>query len=494
MKLVYNPTVSTLYNCSSEYVSRLTGFFSHDLDRDYLKSFEKLRSLPFTPAYSFKAELQSDDTYKVQIYSGFVKTILLDIYSGNAGISIKDFSIVSTRHKYEPSDLVISDKLYKHQKRIVESVLHNKRGIVKSPTGSGKSFVIAELVRLFTADNLSVLITVPTIDLLHQLTENIKDYLILNGESPIKIGKVGDGNYDFENVTVGIPQSLSNTDKTAKYLRTIDVLIADEVHTCSTPTYGSVVEHLLHRAVSIGLSATPGNNIFLNAFFGSSIINVEESEMIEGDVIMEPIIKFYKAPKGFLPNGLSKNAASISTLTDAHRYKTLAQVYNWLIVKNDKRNNLILSKAIERIDLNIGPVIIIVTKIKGEHSHGEMLRQAFLDRGYDLPIMSGYISKKKRGKLLDDLRVNNIVGCIAGPKVLTNGISIPSLSTIILAGAGKSDTEFIQRVGRILRKKEGKERPVVVDFLDTQYWFNKQANSRLDTARNIYGESNVTII
>ena len=116
MKLVYSPTVSTLYNCSSEYVSRLTGFFSHDLDRDYLKSFEKIKGLPFTPAYSFKAELQPDDTYNVRIYSGFVKTILLDIYSGKAGISTKDFSIVSTRDKYEPSNLSISEKLYIHQR------------------------------------------------------------------------------------------------------------------------------------------------------------------------------------------------------------------------------------------------------------------------------------------------------------------------------------------------------------------------------------------
>ena len=95
MKLVYNPSVSTLWECPSEYVSRLTGFFSHEFDRDYLTAFEKLDELPFTPAYMFRADEDNKGTYTVKIYSGFVKTILQDIYSGRAGINKKDFSIVS---------------------------------------------------------------------------------------------------------------------------------------------------------------------------------------------------------------------------------------------------------------------------------------------------------------------------------------------------------------------------------------------------------------
>ena len=494
MKLVYNPSVSTLWECPSEYVSRLTGFFNHEFDRDYLTPFEKLNDIPFTPAYMFRADEDNKGTYTVKIYSGFVKTILQDIYSGRAGINKKDFCVVSTRHKYKPSSLKISEKLYSHQRRIVESVLSNKRGIVKSPTGSGKSFVIAELVRLFTADRQTVLITVPTIDLLHQLTDNIHEYINLNGLSPIEIGKVGDGNYNFANVTVGIPQSLSNIEKTAGYLRTVDVLIADEVHTCANATYAIVSNYAHHTGVRIGLSATPSNNMFLTGFFGSRIIDIHESEMIGNNIIMEPHIRFLQAPKGFVPKGLADNANRISVLPAGHRYKTISQVYNRLIVNNNKRNELIVKTAVDRINLDIGPTILIVNKIKGEDSHGEILKVLLADKGYDLPIISGYISKKKREVILDNLRTNSIVGCIAGPKVLTAGISIPALSTIILCGAGKSDTEFIQRVGRLLRKKEGKERPVVIDFMDTQYWYSNQSYSRLETARNIYGETNVTII
>ena len=46
----------------------------------------------------------------------------------------------------------------------------------------------------------------------------------------------------------------------------------------------------------------------------------------------------------------------------------------------------------------------------------------------------------------------------------------------IILYKSKSDTEFIQRVGRVLRKKEGKTSPAVIDFIDQQYWFKNQSN------------------
>ena len=94
---------------------------------------------------------------------------------------------------------------------------------------------------------------------------------------------------------------------------------------------------------------------------------------------------------------------------------------------------------------------------------------------------------------IDELKENKIPGAIAGPRVLSAGISIHSLSTIVLAGAGRSDSEFIQRVGRLLRKKEGKERPLVIDFQDPQYWFASQSRSRIETAESIYGSGNIIL-
>jgi superfamily II DNA or RNA helicase len=145
------------------------------------------------------------------------------------------------------------------------------------------------------------------------------------------------------------------------------------------------------------------------------------------------------------------------------------------------------------MNLDCGPILIIVNKVKGKDNHAEILTNLLKARGVNLPTISGYISKKKKEELINDLKECKIPGAIAGPKVLSAGISIHSLSTIILAGAGRSDSEFIQRVGRLLRKKEGKKRPLVIDFQDPQFWFASQTRSRIETAESIYGSDNIIL-
>lgn len=498
MKINYSPTYSILENCPKEYVLYLAKELSHNISEDYLKLFSGIvNSFAGTKQYLFKASKNTEGNFDIKLYSGFLSNILKDIYSNNTIIDKKDLEIISSINKYICSNNIISEILREHQKQIILSCLKHKRGIIKAPTGSGKSYCIAELIRLFNNDNLRILITVPTINLLSQMTKDINDYYKLNNLKELEIGKVGDGNYNFKNITIGIPNSLCKLDKTKEYLNTINVLISDEVHLSANPTYASIVEECNNRVVSLGMSATPevadGTGIFLEGFFGPTICSITESQMIQKEIILEPKFCFYTSPMGFLPNPLVKNASNISNLSDAHRYKLMPQVYNCLIINNEGRNNIIINKAQEQINKNNGPIIIIVNKVNGEGNHADVLNKLLIQHGINLPIISGYISKKKRENILEDLKNNNIPGVIAGPKVLTAGISIPSLSCIIMAGAGKSDNDFIQRVGRLLRKKEGKERPLVIDFIDQQYWFKNQSRSRLQVASTIYGENNIEI-
>lgn len=499
MEIIYFPTYSILKNCSKEYVLHLSKELAHDISEDYLKLFSRVvSSFKGTKQYLFKASKNKEGTFDVELYSGFLSNILKDIYSGTTVINKNDLFITSTVNKYTCTNYNTSIILREHQKQIVETCLKHKRGIIKSPTSSGKSFCIAELVRVFNIDNLKILITVPTINLLDQMAKDINEYFKLNNLEEVEIGRVGDGTYKLNNITIGIPNSLCKVEKTKEYLNSVDVLICDEVHMVANPTYSLIIEHCTNRKISLGLSATievaDGTGIFLEGFFGPTICSITEFQMIDKNIILEPKFCFYTAPKAFLPNTLAYNANNISNLSDAHRYKTLPQVYNYLIINNEGRNNIIINKAIEQINKNNGPIIIIVNKVNGPGNHADVLQSLLLRHNIDLPIISGYISKKKREIILEDLKTSKIPGVISGPKVLTAGINIPSLSCIILAGAGKAENDFIQRVGRLLRKREGKERPLVIDFIDQQYWFKNQSRSRIQTASSIYGDHNIEII
>ena len=488
--LIYQPNYSYITNYSSEFLEHLSLQLKHWLTTEELELLQHINSsIKLGNEYIFtNATIHNRDT--LIIYSGYLKQILANFPRNRFKLNI-----TSRVTKYVCSNSISSNILYDHQKQIVSACLQNNRGIVKSPTGSGKSFSIAELVRKYTQDKLKVLITVPTIELMHQLTEDIKKYYHLNNLAAPAIGKVGAGLKDFKDITVGIPNSLSK-DVCIDYLATVDAHLCDEVHTACTGTYSLIVDRMLNRKVALGFSATPwvNNNkdILLTGFFGDSIIEISEAQMIDSKIIMEPEFKFYPAPKAFVPNALHKHAVNIKNLSAFHRYKTLHQVYEYVISNNSDRNQLIAKLTKERIELNIGPVILIVNKIKGDECHGIVLQNLLLTYGCTLPIISGYIGKKKKEDLINQLKDNKISGCIAGPKVLSTGINIPCLSTVILAGAGKSNTEFIQRVGRILRQSEGKIKPLVIDFNDPQYWFNRQSFTRLTTAKEVYGKNSVT--
>jgi len=51
-------------------------------------------------------------------------------------------------------------------------------------------------------------------------------------------------------------------------------------------------------------------------------------------------------------------------------------------------------------------------------------------------------------------------------RIFDQGIDIPDLDALVLAGSGKSSARALQRIGRVIRKGKDKKDAIVVDFLD----------------------------
>ena len=62
------------------------------------------------------------------------------------------------------------------------------------------------------------------------------------------------------------------------------------------------------------------------------------------------------------------------------------------------------------------------------------------------------------------------------------GLDLPALRTLILAGGGKSSTRALQRVGRITRPWPNKKYGIVIDVWDHIRYFEDHASRR----RKIY--------
>jgi superfamily II DNA or RNA helicase len=72
--------------------------------------------------------------------------------------------------------------------------------------------------------------------------------------------------------------------------------------------------------------------------------------------------------------------------------------------------------------------------------------------------------------------------------LLGEGVDIPSMTTIIMAGGLKTPVGVVQKVGRALRKSPGKEEAIIVDFRDKGPWLSQHFQERMDVYRETYGE------
>lgn len=115
-----------------------------------------------------------------------------------------------------------------------------------------------------------------------------------------------------------------------------------------------------------------------------------------------------------------------------------------------------------------GPVLILVERLE----HGQALSAEL-----GVPFLSGEASGQERVKKWDDIRQGRL-DCIVASVIADEGLDLPNIETLILAGAGKAAHRQIQRIGRGLRKVPGKDSLTVFDFADRGHYLGRQYRAR----------------
>ena len=72
-----------------------------------------------------------------------------------------------------------------------------------------------------------------------------------------------------------------------------------------------------------------------------------------------------------------------------------------------------------------------------------------------VPAMTGETSARERELILDGLRAGSL-GAVVSARVLNEGIDLPDADIAVLVAGKLGGRELVQRVGRVLRPKEGK--------------------------------------
>jgi len=82
--------------------------------------------------------------------------------------------------------------------------------------------------------------------------------------------------------------------------------------------------------------------------------------------------------------------------------------------------------------------------------------------------------------------IDNTLNGLVAIKVLDQGVNIPAIQTAIILASTRSKRQYIQRLGRVLRKSPNKELSHIYDFIVLP---SKQSSSELsDSLINLIDE------
>lgn len=165
--------------------------------------------------------------------------------------------------------------------------------------------------------------------------------------------------------------------------------------------------------------------------------------------------------------------------------KDYQQVYENGIVRNEYRNKLIAK--ITEMCYNEGKgILIIINRIE----HGETLSRLMDILSIPHMFLHGEIEDAEREAKLRSMREGELKVMIA-TSIMDEGVDISGIDVLIQGAGGKSLRQTVQRVGRAIRKKKGKENKAqVFDFYDrTHDYLFKHSKARI----KIYEEENFDI-
>lgn len=340
---------------------------------------------------------------------------------------------------------------YDYQENAVQSVLQAKNGILVAPCGSGKTQMGLEIIARVGGKALWL---THTQDLLVQSMERAKACFDLpaNEYGTITAGKVDIGN----TITFATVQTMANIDL-ASCKREWDVVVVDEVQHCvGTPTklqmFYKVVSALSCR-YKIGLTATPHRADGLTKCMFAVVGDIAHTVPLQAVEDKTCPVEVHFVNTGYTPD-TSVVLASDGTI-----------LYSSLI--SDLSANIDRNKVIVGTVKNLHqPTLVLCDRVEHLHKLAEMLRSA----GCVCAVIDGRQQSKKakeqRKQTLADLNGGKIEIVLATYKLAKEGLDCPNLRYIVLATPQKDKTTVVQSCGRVARKSDGKDKGVVIDFVD----------------------------
>lgn len=317
-----------------------------------------------------------------------------------------------------------------YQDEAVESVLMSRRGVLRAPTGSGKSAVAARVVY---GHKRRAVIVVPTIDLLLQMKRFLEEHLGVEGG----IGQLGDGIVEPREVTVATIRTMAKVmsvafesyeygeyddkDETAvnpaelrSWVDGIATIVFDECQ-CLGAQVAYEIATKLSAPNKYGFSASPwrddGADLMIEGATGPVLYRIGTKELVDGGWLVPPVIEVIETKGMWVPGAWGP--------------QEFAKAYKKEIVENPIRNELVARKVVE-LDMS---TLVLVKQV----NHGRVLENLIPESLF----LSGKATGVAREEAYDDMRAGRLKRLIC-TSIADMGLDLPVCQGLVLAGGGKA--------------------------------------------------------
>jgi superfamily II DNA or RNA helicase len=389
--------------------------------------------------------------------------------------------------------------LREYQEDAIDWWINNKhRGIFSMATGTGKTFT-ALRAALLDAENRVTVVVVPQTPLLSQWIEDIDEVFggdthilqcggeegkgwksnILDKANPYRVSRDSIIRRRAKDVIITTIHSAVSE----PFIRAIETIpperiqvIADEVHNYGAPTFRRLFN--IDAGRRIGLSATPeremdpeGTESILsyfdhNQFEYSTQDAIDDGYLAKYDYRPE-ICEFH--PHEYdeyaeLTEQIQQISAQLSSEDDNSDFEDLEEQLKRISIKRARIKKKAKNKPEvfgDLLDKNIPTPAIIFCE---DTEQVENIRSELEKRGEDFEEYVSQLPDEDLNRAYHKFE-NGMVDYLLAIRCLDEGVDVPGCQTAVLISSNKSERQFIQRRGRVLRQTAEKDKAVIYDIL-----------------------------
>lgn len=395
----------------------------------------------------------------------------------------------------DPLPLQQGVNLYESQREALPELFRWRYGIIWAAIGFGKTHVGAAAIAGFNRPGF----------VLCQRTEEVKQggarlAEVLPG---VDIGEWSGRRKRLGHVTVATMQSLLSAyrNDTHPELREawegVRTVLVDECHRICSPGHQRLLQAAAGTTARIGLTATAewgdGRDLLIEAQIGAPHFRSKLPALVkEGRAVPTRCIVVHLPRKKYLQR--KQVIEKAQRLMEHHGRMTLpeaceavvrnlpegvgyAEEFNDIledyVVQNPTREREVVRWCVDAQRRSMSTVVI-VDRIK----HGERLLRAITGAlpGVEVRWLHGASGERERKSTLDGLRSRRVPVVVT--TLMNQAIDVPTLDSLVLATAGRSAVQLVQRM-RMTRAAPGKHLSYLVMFWDHAPALDKQSRERM---------------